>query len=315
MALTFIQQTGIVQTMDTTLDPSVSMFPFMSYSLSEWCSKIGDDKAVVITGHEQWELQPEWMVPTGSHALQLLLRGEGYRSGRAPFNPVNVTWRQYNRSSYVDICSGIQNNNYDPTDPNDWTKWKRNTGNYEYARINNSATYNIASGSYTLPNGGVWVSPQLMWVLYEDTPGKEWFYINGPVGGSAKFSFLIKRYTPLAGTPADEKDLGWTFIEMSSTGMYYVIANFSTSDNTTLWKQSNPRSWGNSDYVLGRASRDVACLLHSLPITGPAGDMLGYWSDDLIMSDYQIDDGYLYEVPGLGSYTGIGDYYLIKTGS
>jgi len=317
MAITFTQQPGIRQYMDPNVDPTVSSMAFLSYAATDWCSKIGDDKVVVLTGHEQWDqIDDQYLTPTSNIYFQLLIRGEGYRNGLAPFLPNIYEIYAGGRTASNTIHSGLAAGSYNVSDPNDWTQWDRQTQTWAGQRVNPFNNTSLWSNTYYYTNGGVYTDQYLGWAMYNDTPGKEWFYFNNPWDSSATAhqSFLLMRYTPLSGIPTNDRDLGWIIAWPNNNNYYKVLSNFTTSETSNLWKLSNIRRWRQaSTMTFGQGNTDTSTLMHSLPVSGPGGDLFSYYSDELISTEDNVIPGYQYQIPPLGSYTAIGSRMLIKT--
>lgn len=304
-------QTNIRGYISENVDPSTDVLVHLSYALTDWCNKVGDTMAVVVTGHEQWETISS-LTGTPKISLQLLLRGDGYRNGQSSWSPNILTWEGQNRVGSVQISSGIDGS-YDSTDPDDWTLWgRRNSANSFAVNVQDST---LGYGQYIYPTGGVSSDPEVSWAIYSDTPGKEWFSFHNPFddGGTYGGTFLIRRYNPISTAPTGERDLGWVFLFPGSLHSYKAIYNYNYSDTSQIWKSPSTRSWLQAGAPGSASVNEVSAMQHTLPITNPAGALLGYMDDELLASEGVVNAPYNYRIGTAGTYTAIGPNLLIKT--
>ena len=306
--------TNIRGYISTDVDPATDVLVFLSYALTDWCSKVGSDKAVVVTGHKQWETLPS-ITPTSTISLQLLLRGDGYRSGQSPWSPNMLMWSATSgRNGYTQLSSGLKGS-YDTANPDDWTQWERDTSLYNSFRVK---TDNISLGSsgYMYPTNGVTDDPEVSWAIYSDTPGKEWFSFHNPFDedGTDGHTFLVRRYVPLGTAPTGSRDLGWVFVKPDTSHQFRAINNFNQADTSRIWSFSNIRSWLQTEAPGNPSASEVSAMQHSLPITNGAGALIGYMDDELLASDDRLKPPYNYKIGSAGTYTAIGNGCLIKTG-
>ena len=314
MAITFSSQTALRGYISPNVDPATDVMVFMSYALTDWCGKIGSNHAVVVTGHEQWEQLPANRLNyTSSISCQLLLRGDGYRSGESPWNPNMLRIDASNRNASMSISSGIAGT-YDSADPDDWTQWER-VGDSQSFMVNTN-NRGLRSSGYVYPNGGVDQEDQVGWALYSDTPGKEWFYFNNPwTDGTSGASFLIRKFTPLSNAPTGERDLGWVVVWPNSARGYRAIWNYTYGSAGDVWDNSYEKNWMTSGGPGYSSISTVAAMQHTLPIANSAGALLGYMDDELIASSNRLKSPYNYRIGSAGTYTALGDYLLMKTQS
>lgn len=287
MAIKFVSQVPSID-ITSALDPTSEAITWMSYQLTEWANRCGEDYVKVLNNHEQWDAYHSGTVTRNDYNFTTLeLRGPDWRND--PTVPCGaVAFRCNYDSVYVYINSNktTRHSSY-----NYWNFEKQNSN------ISGSNTGNRLS----------YFSSQIRssHVLWCDTPGRRFFsfdYLNSTC------SFAIVEALPLNMENARKTDFGWAGLDNNyirsicnyegDTDIYYPAKSYWDHYASATYGSPKDSPWLRAGgivvnalgAVMGKVSSNVLYQTNASPAYH------AFTNDTVTL--FSMDNNYLFNITG-----------------
>lgn len=208
MALYYAQTADLTGVMDAAIDPSKSMFPWLSYQLTDWAAKVGPSYAKIRVNHDVWAEKSSAYTSTSQMFLQVDLRGTNWRAGNdANEEPHGYQWFGYQGStSYYYEYSAVYNES-----------------SYDSGSSNTSPHFNLSRSYLTRDLRNImrpidFNAKRLAACMYSDTPGQRFFAWN-----LFGYTGCLHEMTEIADGPSS-LDSGWLY---GYSDQFWEVTRFS----------------------------------------------------------------------------------------
>lgn len=255
MAIKFVSQ---VPSLDITsaLDPASESVTWMSYQLTEWANRCGEDYVKVLNNHEQWDAYHSGTVTRDDYNYTTVeLRGPDWR--KDPTVPCGAVSFRCNRdSAYIWINSNKTDRN------SSYNYW-----NFEYTNSNISGDSNANRLSY--------FSSQIRssHVLWCDTPGRRFFCFDY-LGGVVRFA--IVEAIPLNMENARKTDFGWAGLDQT-----YIRSISNYEGDTDIYRPYNSY-WEHYESATYGSPKEIPWLRAGGIVVNSLGAVMGKVSSNLL---------------------------------
>lgn len=262
-----------------SFDPSNEWFPFLYYKLQDWCTKIGTNKAEVITGVPEWTAATEGWDNVSTTYLQLALYPDDIRDGsRTSTYYTTMTWYQQTTSYFYVNAEKI-------------SKTANRNSTYGYLPLTGSAS--IGSSYRHLYGSNLTRGYQLA-VMYGDTPGKEFFAMSDSQRSTTMgFTHVLTKVTPRPGLPAGH-GAGWATFTNDDVFVWGTDDQNSNGHPLSGWQHQYASEGAGS---LGHRTSSYYPYLYTRP---PLVSYSGYWlatADNIAYAHYPRQELSIIQTP------------------